>query len=109
MLCVITADGAVRRRFRLKDQSLAGDAADVRAPPRVILLPQHRRRERHDNDALAVLELIDRRRHAVACARNKSIEIVSRALQMFLERAAEEDLCAINLNQTVSDNLIYAL
>ena len=87
---------------------LARDAADVRAL-RVVLLPEHRRRERHDNDALAVLELVDRRRHAVARARHKSVEVVSRALQMFLERAAEEDLCAINLNQTVHDNLIYAL
>ena len=85
-----------------------GDAADVRAL-RVVLFPEHRRRKRYDDDALTVIELIDRRRHAVARARHKSVEVVSRALEMFLERAAEEDLCAINLNQTVSDNLIYAL
>ena len=85
-----------------------GDAADVRAL-RVVLLPEHRGGEGDDYNALAVLELIDRRRHTVARARNKSVEVVSRALEMFLERAAEEDLCAINLNQTVSDNLIYAL
>ena len=87
---------------------LARDAADVRAL-RVVLLPEHRGGEGDDDDALAVLELIDRRRHPVARARHKSIEVVARALEMFLERAAEEDLCAINLNQTVHDNLIYAL
>ena len=70
---------------------------------------EHRGGEGDDDDALAVLELVDRRRHSVARARNKSIEVVARALEMFLERAAEEDLCAINLNQTVHDNLIYAL
>ena len=48
---------------------------DVRAP-RVVLLPEHRRRKRYDDDALTVLELIDRRRHPVARARHKSVEVV---------------------------------
>ena len=58
---------------------------------RLIQLPEHRGGEGDNDDALAVLELIDRRRHPVARARHKSIEVVARALEMFLERAAEED------------------